>query len=143
MYSKGINNAFTGIEMFKFAILMEEESYNSYIHAANYTTGKTKEFCTFAARQELIHKKNFERLSIELKTNLKIQTDYIFDKEISTYLKDLIKNRVFNKKEQTNDEFKDLKEALAHSIKYEKIAINVYTQMYERVFQNEDRKSVV
>jgi rubrerythrin len=133
MHQKNINDSFTGIEMFKFAMLMEDEGYNAYINGANYTTGKTKEFLLYAAKQELVHKERFTKLSTELSSILKTDTDYTFDKETTKYLRDLIENRVFNKKKQTNDSFKDLKLALNHSLKSELLTISIYTQMYERV----------
>lgn len=140
MYSKGKNNTFNGLEMLQFAILMEEEGYNNYVHGANFTMGKIKKIFIFAARQEFIHKENFEKLSTELKTNLKIDSEYTFDKEVNKYLTDLIKNRVFNKKEQIKGAYKDLKSALTHSLKNEMITVNIYTQMYEKVFQNDVSK---
>lgn len=140
MYSTGIKNTFTGLEMFRFAELMEEEGYNAYTNGADYTTGKTKEFFLFAARQEFIHKEKFAKLSTELITNLKTDIGYIFDDEVTKYLTDLIKDRVFNKKDQRNGAFKDLKSALTYSLKYEKITISIYTQMYGNVLQKDISK---
>jgi rubrerythrin len=56
------NNTFTESEMFKVAMLMEDEGYNFYINGANHTTGKTKEFLLVAAGQEFIHKEKFTKL---------------------------------------------------------------------------------
>ena len=137
MYSSEITKTFTGLQMFKFAELMEEEGYNFYINGARDTTGETKEFFLFAARQEFIHKKRFAELSIQLENILKTETVFTFNTEVSKYLAGLIKNRVFNKKEKTNDSVKDLKSALAWSLKYEMISLNIYTQMYETVSQND------
>lgn len=50
---------------------------------------------------------------------------------------DLIKDRVFNKKDQKNGAFNNLKLALTHSLKYEKITISIYTQMYGNVLQKD------
>lgn len=137
MSSTTTKSSFTGLEMFKFAILMEEEGYDSYIHGAKYTTGKTKEFLLFAAKQELIHKSRFTKLSTQLISKLETNPDYVFDKDVTKYLKDLIENRVFNKKKQINDDFKDLQSALTYSLKAEKITINIYTQIYERIYQKD------
>ena len=46
-----INNTFSGLEMFKIAMQMEEEGYNFYINGADHTKGKTKEFLLVAAGQ--------------------------------------------------------------------------------------------
>ena len=132
-----ITNTFTGLEMFKFAEIMEEEGYNFYINGARNTAGETKEFFLFAARQEFIHKKKFAEFSIQLENILKTETEFTFNKEVSKYLAGLVKNRVFNKKEKTNDSVKDLKSALAWSLKFEMISLNIYKQMHESVSQND------
>ena len=61
----------------------------------------------------------------------------LFRSEVSKYLSNLIENQVFNKKEQPKDAFKDLKAALTYSIKTEKLTVSIYTQMYEKVSQND------
>jgi rubrerythrin len=136
------NNTFSGLEMFKVAILMEEEGYNFYINGANYTTGKTKEFLLAAAGQEFIHKEKFTKLFNELSTNKETESEYLFDEEVTQYLRELIENQVFNKKEQPRDEFTDLKAAVTHALKTEVLTVKVYTQMYEGVSQD-DAKEVL
>lgn len=132
-----INNTFSGLEMFKIAILMEEEGYNFYINGANHTSGKTKEFLLVAAGQEFIHKEKFTKLFNELTTNSETNSEYIFDIVVTKYLRNLIENQVFNKNEQPKDAFKDLKSALAYAIKTEELTISIYTQMYERISEND------
>jgi len=131
------NTTFSPLEMLKIAILMEEEGYNFYINGANYTTGKTKEFLLVAAGQEFIHKERFTKLFNELKTDNESDYEYLFDIEVSKYLRNLIENQVFDKKDQPKDAFKDLKSALTYSLKTEELTIKVYTQMYEKVSQND------
>ena len=70
------NTTFSGLEMLKIAILMEEEGYNFYMNGANYTTGKTKEFLLVAAGQEFIHKERFSKLFSELKTDKESDSEY-------------------------------------------------------------------
>jgi len=123
--------------MLKIAILLEEDGYNFYINGANYTTGKTKEFLLVAAGQEFIHKERFTKLFNELKTDNETDYEYLFDIEVSKYLRNLIENQVFNKKEQPKDAFTDLKVALTYAIKTEELTIKIYTQMYEKVSQND------
>jgi rubrerythrin len=130
-----INNSFSGLEMFKIAILMEEEGYNFYTNGANHTTGKAKEFLLFAAGQEFIHKEKFTKLFNDLRANEENDSDYLFDIEVTKYLRNLIENQVFNKEEQPKDAFKDLKSALTFSLKAEMLTISIYTQMYERISQ--------
>ncbi len=131
------NTTFSGLEMLKIAILMEEEGYNFYMNGANYTTGKTKEFLLVAAGQEFIHKERFSKLFSELKTDKESDSEYLFDIEVTKYLKNLIENQVFNKEDQPKDTFKDLKSALTYSIKTELLTIKIYTQMYEKISQND------
>ena len=130
-------NSFSGLEMLKIAILMEEEGYNFYTNGAKYTTGKTKEFLLAAASQEFIHKEKFSKLFTELSAGNEMDSTYLFDIEVSKYLSNLIENQVFNKKEQSKDAFKDLKSALTYSIKTEQLTVSIYTQMYEKVSQND------
>lgn len=132
-----INNTFSGLEMFKVAILMEEEGYDFYSNGANYTTGKTKEFLLATAGQEFIHKERFTKLFNELTNNKEADSDYLFDTVVTKYLRNLIENQVFNKNERPKDAFKDLKSALTYSLKAENLTISVYTQMYERVSQKD------
>ena len=128
---------FSGLEMLKIAIMMEEEGYNFYINGANYTTGKTKEFLLVAAGQEFIHKERFSKLFEELKTDKEGDSEYLFDLEVTKYLRNLIDNQVFNKKEQLKDAFTNLESAFKYSIKTEELTIKIYTQMFEKVAQND------
>lgn len=131
------NNTFSELEMLQIAILMEEDGYNFYINGANYTTGKAKEFLIAAAGQEFIHKERFTKLLAELRTNKESNSEYLFDVVVAKYLRNLIENQVFDKKEQPRDAFKDLKSALTYALKAEELTINIYTQMYENVSQND------
>jgi len=132
-----INNTFSGLEMYKVAILMEEEGYDFYSNGINYTTGKTKEFLLAAAGQEFIHKERFTKLFNELTTNKQTDSEYLFDIVVTKYLRNLIENQVFNKNDKPRDAFKDLKSALTYSLNAENLTISVYTQLYERASQKE------
>lgn len=159
------NDTFSGLEMLKIAILMEDEGYNFYINGANYTTGDTKQFLLVAAGQEFLHKQKFTKLFNELSANKEAEADYLIDIEVTQYLKELIENQVFDKKqqskqsssklksaltypiksedfkssnkEQPKDSFKDLKSAVAFALKSEQLTVKVYTKMYEGVTQSE------
>lgn len=130
------NNSFTGLEMFKIAILMEEEGYNFYINGAKHTTGKTKEFLLVAAGQEFIHKEKFTKLFNELMSNKEAGLEYLFDPLATEYLRNLIENQAFNKEEKARDAFTNLKTAIIHALKSEELTISIYTQMYEKSSQN-------
>lgn len=132
-----INNTFTESEMFKVAMLMEDEGYNFYINGAKYTTGKTKEFLLVAAGQEFIHKEKFKMLFNQLVATKQADSEYIFDPLVTEYLRNLIENKVFNQEEKIRDAFTNLKTAITHALKSEELTINIYTQMYEKTSQND------
>ena len=132
-----INNTFTESEMFKVAMLMEDEGYNFYINGANHTTGKTKEFLLVAAGQEFIHKEKFTKLFNELIANKKDDSEYLFDPLVTEYLRNLIENQAFNKEEKPRDAFTNLKTAITHALKSEELTINIYEQMYEKSSHND------
>jgi len=131
------SNTFSGLEMFKIAMLMEDEGYNFYINAANNTKGKAMEFLLVAAGQEFIHKEKFKKLFNELRTNKETDSEYLFDPEVSKYLSNLIENQVFNKEEKPKNVFTDLKSTLAYALKMEELTIVVYTKMYESISEKD------
>lgn len=130
------NNTFTESEMFKVAMLMEDEGYNFYINGANHTIGKTKEFLLVAAGQEFIHKEKFTKLFNQLIANKQADSEYLFDPLVTEYMKNLIENQAFNKEEKPRDAFTNLKTAIIHALKSEELTISIYKQMYEKSSQN-------
>lgn len=128
------SNNFNVSEMLKVAILMEDEGYKFYTNGAKYTTGKTKKFLISAAGQEFIHKEKFQKLFDE--TSKSNEYDYLFDDEITRYLKNLIENKVFSQKEQPENAFSDLKTAIEHALKSEELTIEVYSQLYKGIPEN-------
>jgi len=132
-----MTNTFNGLEILKIAILMEEEGRSFYTNGAKYTTGKLKDFLLATAGQEFIHKETFSRLYNELADKKDESYEYLFDAEVTSYLKTLIDNKVFDKKELPEDAFKDLKSAIEYAIKSEKRTVEVYTKMYEGIVEGE------
>lgn len=126
-------DTFNGLEMLKIAILMEEEGRDFYNNGAKYTTGKLKEFLLAAAGQEFLHKEKFSALYDKLAGEKDENYEYLFDEEVSSYLKSLIDNKVFDKKAPPEDAFKDLKTAIEYAVKSEKLTVEVYQKMYEGV----------
>jgi len=135
-----INNTFSGLEMFKIAMQMEEEGYNFYTNGANHTNGKIKEFLLVAAGQEFIHREKFKKLFDELRTNKEMDTEYIFNLDVNKYLSNLIENQVFDKQEKPRDVFTDLKSTLTYALKMEELTIILYTKMYESISENDVTK---
>lgn len=129
------SNNFNVSEMLKVAILMEDEGYNFYTNGAKYTTGKTKKFLISAAGQEFIHKEKFQKLFD--KASKSNNYDYLFDDEVTGYLKNLIENKVFNQKKQPENAFADLKTAIEHALKTEELTVEVYSQLYKGISKDE------
>lgn len=139
------NNDFNAAEMLKVAILMEDQGYKFYTNGAKYTKGKIKQFLISAAGQEFIHKEKFTKLFDKVSNRKDIESDYLFDEEVTGYLKNLIENKVFNQKEQPEDAFSDLKTAIEHAVETEKLTVEVYSQMYKGVTKKDvkDMLSVI
>lgn len=130
-------NNFNGLEIIRTAILMEEEGSKFYTECAKYATGKAKDFLLIAAGQEFVHKDKFQRIYNDLSSNKEYDYSYLFDEETTSYLKVLIENQVFDKKEQPKEGFKDIKAALEYAVKSEKLTVEVYTRMYSGITDNE------
>lgn len=131
------SNTFNGLEILKIAILMEEEGRNFYTNGAKHTTGKIKDFLLAAAGQEFFHKEQFTKLYNDLSNRKDVDYDYLFDAEVTSYLKALIEDKVFDKKEPSEDAFKDLKSAVEYAVKSEKLTVEVYTKMYQGIAEGE------
>ncbi|MBA5851504.1 ferritin family protein [Clostridium sp. cel8] len=130
-------NNFNSCEMLKIALIMEDEGYKFYTNGARHTKGKIKEFLKSAAGQEFIHREKFQKLFDEASKKIDTEPDYLFDEEVTAYLKDLIENKVFDQKEQPDDAFCDLKTAIEHAIETEKLTVDVYSHMYKGVSEKD------
>ncbi|MEY7999706.1 ferritin family protein [Clostridium sp. Mt-5] len=139
------NGSFSILEMLKMAILMEEEGYKFYTDGVKHTTGKTKQFLSVAAGQEFVHKEKFQKLFDKISSNKEVESEYLLDSEVTGYLNGLIENRVFDKNEQPEDAFKDLKTAIQYAIRTEELTVQVYSHMYDGVSKKDakDMLSVI
>ncbi|AGF56211.1 MULTISPECIES: ferritin family protein [Clostridium] len=137
-----MSNTFNELEILKVAMLMEEEGRAFYTNGAKYADGRLKDFLIAAAGQEILHKELFSKLYDELSSKINEDYDYLFDPEVTSYFKDLIENKVFDKKTPQEDAFKDLKSAIEYSIKSEELTVEVYTKMYEGI-ERKDVKDVL
>ncbi len=133
-----IEGNFSGLEIIKMAISMEEEGMAYYTNGAKYTDSELKDFLLQAAAQEKIHKEKFLTLYnnlAEKKENM--EEDYLFDSDVSAYLKALVENQVFDKKAQPEDAFKDIKSAAANALKAEETTVALYSKMLEGAKYND------
>lgn len=136
-----MSNTFSGLEMIKIAILMEEEGADFYQKGAKNTIGEVKEFLLSAAEQELSHKEKFTKLYDDMSAGKEEETEYLFDEEVTKYLGGLTENQVFNKNDNL-DAFKDLLTAIKSSIDKEELTVKIYSELYKGV-KNEGAKEVM
>ncbi len=136
------NNTFSQLEMLKISMLMEEEGYNSYKSGADNTTGEVREFLLNSANEELSHKGYFSNLYNKMSEGKELESEYLFDDEVTKYLRLLIENQVYDRKDEKKDSFKDLKSAVKSSLESEELTVRVYTEMYNGITQD-DAKEVL
>lgn len=130
---------FNILEMLKVAMLTEEEGHNFYLNGTKYTTGKVNDFLTMAAYQELMHKEKFQKLFNEYssKSEDELSSDYLYDSDVSEYLRELVENKIFDKNKEPEDAFKDLKSAIESALESEKLTVELYTNMYKGILSKE------
>jgi rubrerythrin len=93
-----------------------------------------------AAGQEFVHKDKFQSIYNDLSKGKEADYNYLFDEETTSYLRVLIENQVFIKKDQPSGEGWNLKDALEYAVKSENHTIEVYTKMYSGITNNEVKK---
>lgn len=135
-----MSNSFSGLEMIKIAILMEDEGVDFYQKGATNTSGEVKEFLLSAAEQEQSHKEKFTKLYESMSAGNEAETEYLFDEEVSKYLGGLTENQVFNNDNQ--DAFKDLLTAVKSSLDKEELTVKIYNELYKGV-KDEGAKEIM
>lgn len=138
-----MSNAFSGLEMLRIASLMEDEGMKFYMEGAKNTSGEVKNFLESAAEQEKAHKEVFVKMYNDLSAKKGNENDfeYVFDAEVTGYLKGLIENQVFdNKTSSSNEAFKDFKSAVQESLKNEERTVEIYTKMYSGITDPEAKR---
>lgn len=133
-------NSFSALEMLKIAILMEDEGYKFYKNGANNTSGKLKEFLLSAEKQEFLHKEKFEKMYKEFEAKNEAAAEYLYDGEVSAFLKAMIENQVFKKEEEYKNAFVDMKTAVKNSLDTEARTVEIYTKMYDGISDEEAKK---
>mgnify|MGYP000855190046 FL=1 len=133
-------NSFSALEMLKIAMLMEDEGYKFYKNGAKNTSGKLKEFLLSAEKQEFIHKEKFSKLHKELEAKNEDAAEYLYDDEVSGYLKSLIENQVYKKEEEYKNAFVDLKTAVKNAYDTEVRTVEIYTKLYDGINDEEAKK---
>lgn len=136
-----MSNTFSGLEMLKIAILMEEEGAGFYQKGAENTSGDIRQFLLEAAVEELSHKDKFVKLYNDMSSSNEGEAEYLFDEEVTKYLGALTENQVFNKNDN-NDAFSDLHTAVKSSLDKEVLTVKIYTELYKGV-KDEAAKEVM
>ncbi len=127
-----VEGSFSGLEILTIAMAMEDEGMNFYKKGAGNTKGQLRLFLLNAAEQERIHKEKFENVyNIMIKNKTGIEDDYLFDPDVSSYLKSMVKKEVFDRTPVDKDAFEDLKSSVVYALNAEETTVALYTKMYE------------
>lgn len=123
------------LELLKVAQKIEEEGLRFYTQAMeNAKDENTRKVFEILAYEEKAHSNLFSKLYLEAKESINNEDDYIFNEELSSYLRAISETAVFNTNGLTNSkvkEVKDSKEALLVGIQAEKDAILFYSKLNE------------
>ena len=121
---------------------MEDEGYKFYKNGANNTSGKLREFLLSAEKQEFLHKEKFTKLYNELEAKNESSAEYLYDDEVSSYLRSLIENQVYKKDEEYKNAFVDMKTAVKNSYDSEVRTVEIYTKLYDGI-TDEEAKNIM
>ncbi|MDP4088944.1 MAG: ferritin family protein [Bacillota bacterium] len=135
-------NTFSQLEMLRIAVLMEEEGRDFYTNCAELASGKVKNFFVTASGQEFLHGVKFQDLYNELLEKETEPVEYLFDEDITTLLRALIENSVFDRKDKASEIIKDLKSAAEYALKSEKLTVEVYENLFENT-KNPEIKAIL
>ncbi|MCP3901939.1 MAG: ferritin family protein [Desulfobacteraceae bacterium] len=120
-------NEFNANDIFEIAIKIEQNGAEFYRNAAKNVDGeKNKQFLLDLADMEDAHEKTFESMKNELKDTEVFSTAFDPEDENTLYLKALADARVFAKKEEPDNNFKNI---LYSAIQAEKDSIAFYIGM--------------
>lgn len=120
-------NEFNANDIFEIAIKIEQNGAKFYRDAAQKVDGEdNKQFLSDLAMMEDAHEKTFENMQKELKDTEVFSTTFDPEDENTLYLKALADTRVFAKKEEPDNNFKNI---LYSAIQTEKDSIAFYIGM--------------
>ena len=122
---------FNILEITKIAMDMEKEGQAFYRKAAALTTDeKLSSMFILLAEQEKRHLELFFDLHKTFSEKNGINDEYIYDENVSLYMKALVENKVFKEAELTRIKNMDsMKDALGLGINSEKNSILFYTEI--------------
>ncbi len=133
-----VEGSFSGLEILIIAMAMEDEGMSFYKKGAENTQGQLRLFLLNAAEQERMHKEKFENFyNIMIKNKTGIEEDYLFDPDVSAYLKSMVKKEVFDRTPVDKEAFADLKSSVEYALNAEETTVALYTKMYESTKHDE------
>jgi rubrerythrin len=135
---------FNELELLTIAMAMEDQGIKFYQNGANNTEGQLRQFLLDAAQQEKEHKEVFQRFYDNIvKSKRQNEDDYLFDPDVSSYLKSMAEKEVFDKTPQDSEEaFRDLKGSVSYALRSEELTVDIYSKMYESA-KRQDMKDLL
>ena len=123
---------FNSVEVLEMAKEIEVRGKEFYRHYAQQSDKKElKDFFKKLARDEQDHYDTFNKLSQEAEKKADTSTNYIYDYQVSNYLKNLVEFTVFPADENEMPEVEELNVILNIAITAEKDSILFYQEMVE------------
>lgn len=117
--------SFTPLEIFSFAISLEEEGVKFYEKFAKIAKGETKELFLKLADDERQHAAYFTKLYKDAQAENET-FDYLFDEHVNDFFHAYAKSTGFNRDEQ---EITTVLEAIVEGIRTEQITIDYYKNL--------------
>ncbi len=125
-----LNNSFNAVEVLEMAKDLEIRGCNFYTAQVNKTARQDlKELFLKLAEDEKEHYQRFIELAQTVKDETKNEAEYVYEPEVSAYLKGLVEFSIFPDNDSV--ELTSLKEILKIAIYAEKDSILFYREMLE------------
>lgn len=122
---------FNAAEVLEMAKEIEEKGKKFYrLHAKYYSDPELSKFFRKLALEEEKHYETFAELSKKAREDME-NTNYIYDYQVSAYLKNLVEFTVFPPEEEIDGGIDDVTEVLTIGIMAEKDSILFYQEMLE------------
>ncbi|MFW5985203.1 MAG: ferritin family protein [Halanaerobiaceae bacterium] len=123
---------FNAVEVLEMAKEIELKGKDFYqFHAENHSEPELSELFLKLAKEEQKHYDTFNELSKKAREDARDEVNYIYDYQVSAYLKNLVEFTVFPPDNELEEGIDDLEEILTIGIMAEKDSILFYREMME------------
>lgn len=120
-----IENSFSAVEVLEMAKNIEKRGYDFYTKQVEKTDDKDlKKLFLKLAEDENDHYKRFDEFLDEVKSETRSESKYVYDLEVSAYLKAIVEFEIFSEEETIA--VKNTEEALRIAVSAEKDSIMFY-----------------